>query len=96
MGSQNAMTERTAKLFKNGASQAVRLPAEFRFEGDEVYIWRDPHTGAVVLSPRQRVTRDEFLRLRDELPAKELARFMDVRIQPPAQTRAILAAGEEG
>ena len=27
---------RIAKLFKNGASQAVRLPAEFRFEGDEV------------------------------------------------------------
>jgi antitoxin VapB len=41
---------RTAKLFKNGASQAVRLPAEFRFEGDEVYISRDERTGDVVLS----------------------------------------------
>jgi len=29
---------KTAKLFKNGRSQAVRLPKEFRFEGDEVYI----------------------------------------------------------
>ncbi len=28
----------TAKLFKNGRSQAVRLPKEFRFNGDEVYI----------------------------------------------------------
>jgi antitoxin VapB len=27
-----------AKLFKNGRSQAVRLPKEFRFKGDEVYI----------------------------------------------------------
>jgi len=27
-----------AKLFKNGNSQAVRLPKEYRFEGDEVYI----------------------------------------------------------
>jgi len=27
-----------AKLFKNGRSQAVRLPKDFRFEGDEVYI----------------------------------------------------------
>jgi antitoxin VapB len=43
---------RTAKLFKNGASQAVRLPAEFRFEGDEVYISRDERTGDVVLSTR--------------------------------------------
>ncbi|MGI8772061.1 MAG: antitoxin [Acidobacteriaceae bacterium] len=45
------MTEtRTAKLFKNGASQAVRLPSEFRFSGDEVYISRDDATGNVVLS----------------------------------------------
>ena len=43
---------RTAKLFKNGASQAVRLPAEFRFEGDEVFVTRDDATGDVVLSIR--------------------------------------------
>ncbi|AEG92066.1 antitoxin [Ramlibacter tataouinensis] len=43
---------RTAKLFKNGASQAVRLPAEFRFEGDEVYVTRDEATGDVILSDR--------------------------------------------
>lgn len=43
---------RIAKLFKNGASQAVRLPVEFRFEGDEVYITRDDATGDVVLSNR--------------------------------------------
>jgi antitoxin VapB len=41
-----------AKLFRNGASQAVRLPAEFRFEGTEVYISRDEETGDVVLSTR--------------------------------------------
>ena len=28
----------TAKLFENGRSQAVRLPKEFRFDGDEVFI----------------------------------------------------------
>lgn len=42
---------RTAKLFKNGRSQAVRLPKEFRFEGTEVAIRRNPETGEVVLSP---------------------------------------------
>lgn len=44
----------TAKLFMNGRSQAVRLPAEFRFEADakEVYIRRDPQTGDVILSQR--------------------------------------------
>lgn len=29
---------KTAKLFKNGGSQAVRLPKEFRFDGEYVYI----------------------------------------------------------
>jgi len=43
---------RVAKLFKNGASQAVRLPADFRFDGDEVYATRDEVTGDVVLSSR--------------------------------------------
>lgn len=28
----------TAKLFKNGQSQAVRLPKAYRFEGEQVYI----------------------------------------------------------
>lgn len=40
----------TAKLFKNGRSQAVRLPAAFRFEGGRVYIRRDERTGDVILS----------------------------------------------
>jgi antitoxin VapB len=43
---------RTAKLFRNGRSQAVRLPAEFRFEGNEVYVRQDPATGDVILSRR--------------------------------------------
>jgi antitoxin VapB len=41
-----------AKIFQTGRSQAVRLPKEFRFEGSEVYIRRDPETGDVVLSRR--------------------------------------------
>jgi antitoxin VapB len=41
---------KTAKLFKNGESQAVRLPKEFRFAGDEVFIQRVG--SAVVLLPK--------------------------------------------
>lgn len=40
----------TAKLFSNGRSQAVRLPAAYRFEGSSVYIRKDPATGDVILS----------------------------------------------
>jgi len=39
-----------AKIFMTGRSQAVRLPAEFRFGTREVYIRRDAATGDVVLS----------------------------------------------
>ncbi len=46
------LQSRVAKLFKNGASQAVRLPADFRFDGEEVYIRREEATGNVVLSGR--------------------------------------------
>jgi len=40
---------KTAKLFWSGRSQAVRLPKEFRFEGDQVRIRR--HGDAVILEP---------------------------------------------
>lgn len=39
----------TAKIFWSGRSQAVRLPKEFRFEGEEVRIRRHGH--AVILEP---------------------------------------------
>ena len=41
-----------AKVFTNGRSQAVRLPAEYRFKSKEVYIRRDEDTGDVVLSEK--------------------------------------------
>lgn len=44
-----ATTEKRAKLFQTGRSQAVRLPKEFRFTGNEVHI-RKVGTG-VILEP---------------------------------------------
>jgi len=61
------MSIKTAKLFTNGGSQAVRLPAEFRFEGDEVYIRRDERTGNVILSARPELPWMEFMALRHQL-----------------------------
>ena len=48
-----------AKLFTNGRSQAVRLPAVYRFDGKEVFIRRDPQTGDLILS-RKPATWDGF------------------------------------
>jgi antitoxin VapB len=41
---------RTASLFRNGRSQAVRIPKEFEFEGDEVLISRD-EKGKLTIEP---------------------------------------------
>jgi len=43
----------TAKLFQNGRSQAVRLPKEFQFDGDDVFIQK--LGGAVLLIPRSKL-----------------------------------------
>lgn len=78
---------RTAKLFQNGRSQALRLPAEYRFEGSEVYIRRDPRTGDVILSRRPESWQDffdladrvgvpdEFLRDRNDAPPQKRKLF---------------------
>jgi|SRR5271170_294239 len=82
---------RTAKLFRNGRSQAVRLPAEFRFEGKEVLIRKDPVTGDVILSePHELKSWDEFFaivaRLKAEAP-EEFEDFMKDRKDEPPQER---------
>jgi antitoxin VapB len=65
---------KTARLFRNGRSQAVRLPSEFRFEGSEVYVRRDPATGDVILSRRPESWNDFFELLKTiDLPEDFLA-----------------------
>ena len=50
----------TAKLFMNGRSQAVRLPASYRFDCDEVYIHKDAETGDVIISRKPGDWNDFF------------------------------------
>jgi antitoxin VapB len=69
------VTMKTAKLFKNGESQAVRLPKEFRFEGREVYIKRAG--SAVVLFPTAK-SWDSLLHSLEKFPPD----FMSERDQP--------------
>ena len=71
-----------AKLFRNGRSQAVRLPADFRFEGSEVFIRRDPASGDVILS-RRPDSWESFFALADaaDLPQDFLAHRSDAAPQ---------------
>ncbi len=61
-----ATKNKTAKIFMNGRSQAVRLPKDFRFDCDEVYIRRDEKTGDVILSKKSN-SWDAFFALLDKL-----------------------------
>ncbi len=64
----------TAKLFMNGRSQAVRLPAKFRFDATEVFIRRDPITGDVILSRRPPNWEEFFAALVDtDVPVEFLS-----------------------
>lgn len=70
----------TAKLFTNGRSQAVRLPKEYRFEGDEVFIKKVGNL--VMLLPYQetwQVLLDSLGQFPDD--------FMAERKQPEQQER---------
>lgn len=77
---------RTAKLFQNGRSQALRLPAEYRFEGSEVYIRRDPSTGDVILSRRPE-SWQEFFDLADRTGVPD--DFLSDRSDAPPQKRRL-------
>jgi antitoxin VapB len=69
-----------AKLFKNGQSQAVRLPKEFRFDGDRVRIKRVGN--AVVLEPIAFDAKQYFAAI--DRHGKAASEFMaEGRQQPP-------------
>lgn len=77
------MPNEIAKVFMNGRSQAVRLPKEFRFESEEVYIKKVGNT--VILSEikptwdeffnQASAFGDDFLAIREDMPAQEREYF---------------------
>jgi antitoxin VapB len=75
-----------AKLFRNGRSQAVRLPLEFRFEGEEVRIRKVAQ--GVLLEPIVSDTASWFAGL-DRLNGGELLK--GGRKQPKAPRRRIFS-----
>ena len=86
-----------AKLFRNGRSQAVRLPREFRFEGDRVRIRRVGE--GVLLEPIIQDPKEWFRKL-DELnsepfpsdrQAAPCAGTQDIRVSYLLDTNACIA-----
>ena len=73
-----------ARVFMTGRSQAVRIPAEFRFRTEEVFVRRDPQTGDLILSQAPSTWSEVFTALDD---AGFPAEFMNGRRQGVAEER---------
>jgi antitoxin VapB len=74
---------KTAKLFRNGNSQAVRLPREFRFQGDEVRIRKEGD--AVILEPLNADVKKWLAEILQNPMSKDF--MAEGRQQPPAPER---------
>ena len=77
-------TPQKAKVFMTGRSQAVRIPVDFRFQTDEVYIRRDPQSGDVILSQSPK-SWDEIFAALDAVEMPE--GFLENRNQGTPQRR---------
>jgi antitoxin VapB len=76
-----------AKVFTTGRSQAVRIPAAYRFKSKEVYIHQNPNTGDITLSEHpQRKSLQEIFAALDEAIALEGPIELD-RDMRPAEER---------
>jgi antitoxin VapB len=90
------MPVKTARIFNNGGSQAVRLPAEFRFDGDEVFVRKDERTGDVILSAKRTgwTTWSEYFELRDAGGAVPDEFMADRPLNAPAAAKALFGEDE--
>lgn len=86
MGEHDPKFTREAKLFRNNRSQAVRIPADWEFEGDKVRITRDGNR--LVLEPVQELSSlreflgslepmDEDFEIPDEPPLEPTEDFLN-------------------
>ena len=75
-----------AKVFMSGRSQAVCIPAEYRFSTSEVYIRRDPKNGDLILSQAPGSLAEIFAAL-DEVGVPDDFLTPADRAQGPPQTR---------
>ena len=67
-----------AKIFKNGQSQAVRLPKKFRFENQDELFVKKVENGIILLSKNDKSVWDNMFNRLDEFSDD----FMETRIQP--------------
>jgi len=73
-----------AKVFKNGRSQAIRIPKEFRVNTKEVYMEKIGET--LVIRPKPQNRWDSFFLMLDEFDTSD---FLIERVQPPLDNKEL-------
>ncbi len=74
-----------AKVFRNGRSQAVRIPAQYRFKADSVYVRHDPVSGSITLSEKPFAPSiEEIFRMFDEHGGEDFELERDHSMPRPA------------
>ncbi len=84
------MEAMTTRVFNNGNSQAVRIPAELRLEADRVSIWRNDLGELVIhpLQPERGTALLDALRAVGAVDDAFIAALQDEQVaQPPMQDR---------
>ncbi len=78
----------TAKIFKAGNSQALRLPKAFRMNAEEVILQKDEVTGVITITPRK--TEKELHAVFNLIRMAEVpVDFMQTRDNQPADFKDI-------
>lgn len=75
------MSERTAKLFSTGGSQAVRLPAEYRFDVSEVFIRKEGDRVVLSSKPFRPQSWSDFLEGGARVTGDFMASYEDLPVQ---------------
>jgi len=73
-----------AKVFKNGRSQAIRIPKEFRVDSDEVYI--EKVGDSLIIKPKYKDKWDSFFEKLENIDSKD---FLLDRNEPKIQDREL-------
>jgi len=73
-----------AKVFKNGRSQAIRIPKEFRVNTKEVYMEKIGET--LVIRPKPQNRWDSFFLMLDDFDTSD---FLIERVQPPLDNKEL-------
>jgi virulence-associated protein VagC len=82
-------------VFRNGGSQAIRIPAQFRFEGDSVDVEWDDRLDALVIRELAKSRMYPFFKWLDQQPTFDLPMVLPMTTDGRIDVAAFMELDEE-